>query len=172
MLLRSMKFRKRTLQMKKAKKYFVTALVLIALFSLTACERMVSGKEKTAVLAFSEPTVDNLFAGWIASDYAVFSRDFDTDMQEEIPAASFAALKQDLDNKLGNYISRRVDQITQADEFYVVTYQAQFEQEDAVKITVAFHRSDQSIAYLAFDSEKVSCLLFNKAGEVDFQHHQ
>jgi hypothetical protein len=112
------------------------------------------------VLSFSEATVNNLLAGWTANNYSVFSRDFDTDMQEEIPAVNFTALKQDLDNILGNYISRRVDQVTQADEFYVVTYQAQFEQEDAVKITVAFHRSDQSIAYLAFDSEKVSWSTF------------
>lgn len=146
--------------MKKAKEYFVTALVLIALFSLTACERMVSGKEKTAVLAFSEPTVDNLFAGWIASDYAMLSRDFDTDMQEEIPAANFSALKQDLNNKLGNYISRSVDQVTRQDEFYVVDYQAKFEQEEPVKITVAFHASDHTIAFLAFDSGKVSWSTF------------
>lgn len=146
--------------MRKATRYFVTAFVLIALFWLTACERIVSGNEKNAVLAFSEGTVDNLFAGWTANDYAVFSRDFDTDMQEEIPAANFAALKQDLDNKLGNYISRRIDQVTRADEFYVVTYQAKFEQEEPVKITVAFHASDHSIAFVSFDSEKVSWSTF------------
>jgi hypothetical protein len=112
------------------------------------------------VLAFSEATVDNLLEGWTANNYPVFSRDFDTDMQEEIPATKFADLKQNLDNKLGNYISRQVDQVTQADEFYVVTYQAKFEQEEVVKITVAFHISNQSIAFLAFDSEKVSWSTF------------
>ena len=150
----------RTFNMRKVTKYFVTAFVLISLFWLTACERILSGTEKNTVLAFSETTVENLFAGWTASNYTMFSRDFDTDMQEEIPATNFVALKQDLDNKLGNYISRRVNQVTQADEFYVVTYQAKFEQEEAVKITVAFHISDQSIAFLAFDSEKVSWSTF------------
>ena len=154
------KFMERTFNMRKVTKYFVTAFVLISLFWLTACERILSGTEKNTVLAFSETTVENLFAGWTASNYTMFSRDFDTDMQEEIPATNFVALKQDLDNKLGNYISRRVNQVTQADEFYVVTYQAKFEQEEAVKITVAFHISDQSIAFLAFDSEKVSWSTF------------
>lgn len=146
--------------MSKVTKFFVTVFVLIALSGLTACERILSGAEKDAVLAFSESTVDNLLGGWTANNYAVFSRDFDTDMQEEIPATNFADLKQNLDNKLGNFISRRVDQVTQADEFYVVTYQAKFEQGEAVKITVAFHISTQSIAFLAFNSEKLSWSTF------------
>ena len=144
----------------KITKYFATVFVLTALFGLSACERNLSGAEKDSVLAFSEASVDNLLEGWTANNYAMFSGDFDTDMLEEIPATTFANLKENLDNYLGNYISRRVDQVTQADEFYVVTYQAEFEQEEAVKITVAFHISDQSIAFLAFDSEKVSWSTF------------
>ena len=146
--------------MRKSTKHFAAAFVAISLFLLTACERIVSGAEKDSVLAFSEPIVDNLLAGWTGNNYTVFSRDFDTDMQEEIPATSFVVLKQDLDNKLGNYISRRVDQVTQADEFYVVTYQAKFEHEEAAKITVAFHISNQSIAFLAFDTGKVAWSTF------------
>ena len=146
--------------MRKVTKYWVTAYVLLALFGLTACERILSGAKKEAVLAFSEATVDNMLEGWLTNDYGMFSRDFDVDMQEEITPTIFADLKQDLDDKLGNYLSRRVDQVTQADEFYVVTYQARFEQEEAVKIMVAFHISNQSIAYLAFNSEKVSWSTF------------
>jgi len=160
MLSLSLKIMEKTFNMRKITRYFATAFVLISLFGLTACERILSGTKKDAVLAFSESTVDNLLEGWTANNYAVFSRDFDTDMQEEIPATNFADLKQDLDNKLGNFISRRVDQVTQADEFYVVTYQAKFEQEEAVKITVAFHISTQSIAFLAFNSEKLSWSTF------------
>jgi hypothetical protein len=150
----------RTFDMRKVTKCFVITFVLILLFGLTGCERILSGTEKDAVLAFSEASVDNLLDGWIASNYAVFSRDFDTDMQDEISAAKFLDLKQSIDDQLGNYISRRVDQVTHADEFYVVTYRAKFEQEEAVKISVAFHRSNQSIAFLAFDSEKVSWSTF------------
>jgi hypothetical protein len=146
--------------MRKATQYFLAAFALIALIWLTACERILSGTEKNTVLAFSESATDNLFTGLTANDYAIFSRNFDSDMEEEIPVTTFAALKQDLDNKLGNYLSRRVDQVTQSDEFYVVDYQAKFEQDEAVKITVAFHASDHSIASFAFNSEKVSWSTF------------
>lgn len=155
-----MKIMERTFNMRKAIKYFVAVVILIASFSLTACERSVSGTEKDAVLAFSEPTIDNLFAGWATNDYAVFSRDFDTGMQEEIPASGFATLKQDFDDTVGSYISRKVDRVARSDEFYVVDYQAQFSQDESVKITVAFHASDHSIAFVAFDSEKVSWSTF------------
>ena len=149
--------------MRKTARYLIVVFVLSTLVWLTACERVLSSTEKAAVLAFSEASTDNLFAGLTTNDYAAFSRDFDTDMQAEISVTSFAAWKQDLDNKLGNYLSRRVDQVTQADEFYVVVYQARFEQEDLVKVTVAFHAAEpQSIAFLRFDSEKASWSAFQQ----------
>ena len=135
--------------------FFIVALVLCVLTRLTACgqDKILSGSDQAAVLAFSEGIMDNLFAGLTANDYAAFSRDFDSDMQKTIPATSFPAWKQDLDNRLGNYISRQVDEVTQSDEFYVVVYQAKFEQAEPVNIGVAFHASDHSISHMWFDSE-------------------
>jgi hypothetical protein len=146
--------------MRKNTGFLMVAIVLTSLAWLTACERTLSGTEKAAVLAFSEAATDNLFAGLTANDYAALSRDFDTDMYEELPATDFAAWKQELDNKIGNYLSRQVGQVTQSDEFYVVFYQANFEQEEHVIVTVAFHASDHSIALLSFDSEKFSWSAF------------
>jgi hypothetical protein len=61
-----------------------------------------------------------------------------------------------LDNKLGKYLSRQVDQVTQSDEFYVVVYQAKFEQEEPVMVGVAFHVAEpHSVSHLWFDSEKL-----------------
>lgn len=146
--------------MRKAVPFFVPAIVLAAWFGLTACERILSGPEMEAVLAFSEASTDNLLAGWTAGDYAVFAREFDADLQEEIPASVFADLKRDMDNELGGYISRSVEQVTQADEFYVVTYSAKFEHAQAVKFSVAFHASDHSIAHLGFESDNMSWSAF------------
>lgn len=146
--------------MKKPAKHLAVVLVVIATFCLTACERIVSGDERTAVLAFSEPAVDNLLAGWMADDYVVFSRDFNADLQEEIPAADFPALKQELGRQFGNYNSRSIERVARSDEFYVVDYQAKFEQGEPVKITVAFQASDHSIAFLSFESATVSWSTF------------
>ncbi len=131
-------------------------LLLSTLFWLTACERTLAGKEKSAVLAFSEPITDNLITGLAANDYGVFSRDFDSDMVGQVPPTVFAAWKQGLDNKIGNYLSRQVDQVRQSEEFLVVVYQAKFEKAEQVTITLAFHASGHSIAFLSFDSDEYS----------------
>jgi len=108
------------------------------------------------VLAFSEAITDNMFAGLAANDYAAFSRDFDNDMYERAPATEFSAWKEGLEEVIGAYLSRNIDKVTQSGEFYVVTYQANFEKEEQVTVTVAFHASDHSIALLSFESEKYS----------------
>ncbi len=130
--------------------FFLSAFIWLA-----ACERPLSGSERAVVLALSEPVVANLFDGLSAADYQVFSRDFDSDMHERVPATDFPAWKQDLDLKFGDYLARQVDQVTQADEFYVVVYQAQFEKDSPVQVTVAFHRSG-TIAFLSLETENSS----------------
>ena len=147
--------------MRKIARYPIAVLVLSTFVWLTACERPLSGTEKAAVLAFSEAATDNLFAGLTANDYEAFSRDFDSDMYDELPVTDFAAWKQELDNKIGNYLSRNVDQVTQSDEFYVVYYHAKFEKAKQVTVTVAFHASDHSIAQFWFDAEEFSWSAFD-----------
>ncbi len=78
------------------------------------CEIELSKAEAVAVLSLSEPTMDNLFVGLVANDYAVFSSDFDTYIQASIPDSYFAEWKHDLDNQLGNYLSREVYRVTQS----------------------------------------------------------
>jgi len=104
--------------MRKIARYSIVVLVLSTFVWLTACESTLSSTEKVAVLAFSEAATDNLFAGLTANDYEVFSREFDSDMCDELPVTDFAAWKQELDNKIRNYLSRNVDQVTQVDEFF------------------------------------------------------
>ena len=140
--------------------YLITAVFLIILVSLTGCERVVTGSEKAAVLAFSEATTDNLLAGLTANDYTQFSRDFDDELQAKFPPADFTTLTQDVDITLGSYLSRSVTQVTKADEFYVVAYQARFEQAEAVTITVAFHDTIHSIATWSIDSAEMSWSAF------------
>lgn len=146
--------------MKMITRSTILLLSLSTLVWLSACERTLSGAEAAAVLAFSEPTTDNMLAGLTGDDYRSFSRDFDSDMYEELPAADFGAWKGNLDKKIGNYLSRNVERVTQADEFYVVFYRANFEKQDQVAITVAFHGSDHSIAQVSFDSENYSWSAF------------
>ena len=151
--------------MLKTTVFFILYLVLssCSLAGLTGCGRdnILTGTELAAVLNFSEAAIDNLFAGFAAKDYETFARDFDSDMYDELPPTNFDGWAQILDHNYGNYLSRQVDQVIQSDEFYVVFYHAQFKQEKQVKVTVAFHVSDRSIAMLSFTSEKYSWSAFD-----------
>lgn len=137
----------------------ITMLIVTALFGLVGCgsqEKALTDSEQAAVLAYSEPATDNLFAGLIASNYAMFSRDLDSAMRTAIPATNFASWKQDLDKKIGSYRSRTVDRVTQSGDFYVVMYQATFEQDAPVTVRVVFRTAEpHSISGLWFDSAKL-----------------
>ncbi len=147
--------------MRNSLKSIVTTISLIPFFFLSACERTVSDTEKETVLTISEPTIDNMLAGLTANDYALFSRDFDTNLQEEIPEETFVTMVQTLDNERGSYLSRYIERVTRSDEFYVIIdYQAIFEMDESVKITAAFHASDFSIASFSFEADNFSWSMF------------
>ena len=98
------------------KKMYVLVLALMVVSFLAGCgskETSLTGVDRDAVLAFSESKTDNLVAGMKSNDYAMFSGDFDQDMLKAITQSQFDALKKDRDAKLGAYVSRQVNSVTQ-----------------------------------------------------------
>lgn len=106
---------------------------------LPACERELTGSEAQSVVALADPMFDDLLAGLKTSDYEMFSRNFDTFMRRSIPESCFEDWREDLQSKLGRYVSREVRRAAQSDEYYVVDYLALFEDRDAVIVGAAFH---------------------------------
>lgn len=132
--------------------------VVVFCFSLlTGCgnsqEKILTGAEREAVLAFSEAKTDNLLAGLKAGDYAMFSRDFDQQMLNAMPQSKFEALKKERDEHLGAYISRKINNVEQTGDFYTVIYTAGFEKEYAVIVRVVFRMAEP---------HQISGLWFNK----------
>lgn len=144
-------------------RFFLLLFILGAAFGLTACERELAGSERTSVLALTQSSADNLFSSLTAGDYAALARDFDSDMQQELPLAAFPAWKQNLDDKFGKVLGRAVTRVAISDEFYVVDYQVKFEKVDPVKFTLVFHSSDpKQIALVGFASAPLSWSAFEK----------
>lgn len=134
----------------------ILALALITLLALSSCASQgttLTGADRDAVVAFTESKTDNLLAGLSAGDYAVFSADFDADMLKAMTQAQFDSLKQDRDAKLGAYVSRTVNTVTQQGDFYIVVYDAAFEKDAAVVMRVVFRVAEP---------HQVSGLWFNK----------
>ena len=136
--------------------FIVFILGALLLINFSGEDQVLTGSELEAVLAFSEPITENMIAGYAANDYAAFSRDFDPDMQETIPADFFVGWKLNLDDKLGNYISHQVEQVTQSDEYYVVVYQVKFEKDEQAQVGIVFHAVEpHAINHLWIDSKQL-----------------
>ena len=142
------------------KKSLVFLLAFLLAGVLSACQKesasgaMLAERERNAVLAFSEPIMDNLFAGWNDDNYTVFSKDFDPDIMESIPQEGFDKLRKDEYTGLGRYFSRDVESVVKrSDGSYTVIYYAVFENNNEVLVRVTFS---------ADDPHKISGLSFNK----------
>ena len=137
-------------------KKIILVLIVLAVGVLAGCGSQgttLKNEDAEAVLAYSEAKTDNLLAGMNASDYAVFSQDFDPDMLSAMTEAEFNKLKADRDAKLGLYLSREAESVVQIGDFYAVNYNAKFEKDDAVGVRVVFH---------ATEPHEVSGLWFSK----------
>jgi hypothetical protein len=132
--------------------------LLLAACLLAGCKSpqatKLSGPEKDAVLAYSETMTDNLMAGMNADDYTVFSKDFDKVMQYSMPEGAFEYMKQDRDAKLGEYVSRQVQDVALGNDGSItVIYNAVFKRDPDVIMRVVF-RADEP--------HRISGLWFNK----------
>lgn len=135
--------------------------VVLAALVLAACAPSVKvealqGADREAVLAYSEPMVENLLAGMNAADYAVFSRDFDEAMLKAIPEKAFANLLAGTTGKVSAYVSRVVDRVEKVGENYRVIYKAKFTGDENVQMLVSFDGAEpHKIAGLFFTSDKM-----------------
>ena len=134
--------------MNNRKKILVLLLAMLFITLLSACggaqDTTLSGADKDAILAFSEAKTDNLMAGMNANDYPSFSKDFDQAMLKAMSQEAFGKFKSDYDGKLGSYVSRKVNKVTQSQsgKYVAVIYDAVFEKEDAVTMRVVFQADD------------------------------
>lgn len=136
----------------KYQRWLAFALLMLSLPFLSGCERELSDSEAEAILTWSEPTIDRLFVGFNGNDYKLFSSRFDSYMRGSIPIGCFAEWKRGIENELGEYLIREVHRVTRADEFFVVTYLASFEDQESATIDVAFHASDHSISHISIEA--------------------
>ena len=132
------------------------ALTVGAVATFAAQSKPLTGSEKDAVLAYSEAQTDNLMNGINNDDYAVFSRDLNDKMKSSIPDTGLTNMRIKVNAKIGNYVSRQVESVTQSGNFVTVIYSARFENEDQVTVRVIFDAAEpHRISGLWFDSEKL-----------------
>jgi hypothetical protein len=148
---------------KKRNPFFSPATITLFLLAslLAGCIMMpqispVQGEEMETVLSYAEPLADNLFSGLNNGDYNTFSRDFDSEMKKAMKEKDFNDMANFFQQNIGKYQSRVVEKVEIVDNIYVVSYQARFENEEAVAVRLSVRGdSPPQVAGLWFDSPKL-----------------
>jgi hypothetical protein len=133
----------------------LTILTIILLILAACAPADLSGSDRDAVLAYSEPMADNLLTAINTSDYALFIRDLDDTMLKTFPQAEFTKMQDQLNGKIGQYVSRTVTAVTPSEQMMVVVYAAKYTNEDTVTVRIVFGGSPTKITGLWFDSPKL-----------------
>jgi hypothetical protein len=132
----------------------ILAMVLLV---LAACSPVdLTGSARDKVLAYSEPMADNLLNAITASDYAHFTRDLDDTMLQAFTQAEFTTLHDQLNSKIGQYVSRQVTTVAPTQNMMVVIYSAKYTQDDNVTVRIVFGGTPVKITGLWFNSAKLA----------------
>jgi hypothetical protein len=123
-------------------------VITIFVFLLSACQPKVEvtyieGDEKTEVTAAAQPLAEHILAGLAASDYALFSQDFDADMKAALTAAQFETLVKSFSG-LGQPQSIELLNIEDRSDFYGVNFKVTYA-EKVVVMLVVLAKSDPSL---------------------------
>jgi len=140
-------------------------IALILALILTGCSlikaplsetRTLEGSERQQVLDYAEPKAENVISGLVASDYTLFSTDFDQTMKDGMNQAAFDQLLEMFATRLGTYRSHEVSVVLQDDKFTTVAYKMIFAKDDAVVMRVVFDNQEpHPITGLWFDSPEL-----------------
>ncbi len=132
---------------------------VVAAAFLAACAQPVQlpSDQAEAFARDVDPIVENCLIGLNEKDYAKHTRDFDSSMLDVVDTASFPQAYDEVIGVIGKYQSRKLVSVFDQEQFRIVVYQAQFEQDSNVTVRVVFTRADPShkISGLWFDSDKL-----------------
>lgn len=126
---------------------FALIITLFA-FLLSACQPKVEvtyieGVEKAQVTALAQPIAERILAAIAASDYALFSQDFDADMKAALSPAQFDAIVKSYGG-LGQPQSIELLNIVDRSEFYGVNFKVTYT-EKVVLMLVVLARTDPAL---------------------------
>ncbi len=116
---------------------------------------LVSGcGQKAAEPSYAGEMTDNVLNSINEGNYTSFSRDLDQTMIEALPEAAFNGMRSQLQDKIGDFVSKQFSTTVLQGEYTTVVYNAKYTKEDEVKITISFRVIDGAnrVSGLYFDA--------------------
>jgi Protein of unknown function (DUF3887) len=108
--------------------------------------------------AYAPAIVDNLLQALNKDDYTAYTKDFDSAMKSAMPETVFEQTRAMIQDRIGEYVSRKYTDTQTQDGYTVVFYKAKFSKEPAdVTMKFVFQESGGNalISGLWFDSPKL-----------------
>lgn len=126
--------------------HLLAALAILAGVCISGCtgqDTVITGEERTAVLAYADPIADTLLQGFSENNYTLYSRDFGPEMKKSLDEAAFSQNREFVVSRIGLYESRGEPVVTERSEYVAVNYPAAFEREDGVNVRLVFRKGDE-----------------------------
>ncbi len=144
----------KTLRSKALLIFLLTGMLVLSGCSGGNQSTTLTGADKDAVLAYSEPAADHLMEAFNSGDYAAFMQDMNPAMTKSITQQQFDAnMRGVVYAKIGNYHSRQVEQVIKGSNYVTVIYNAKFEKDSPVIIRLSFDPAEpHKISGIYFDS--------------------
>ncbi|MGC1119982.1 MAG: DUF3887 domain-containing protein [Candidatus Methanofastidiosia archaeon] len=119
-------------------------------------ETPIEGEEGQAWIERAQPIAENILTSLETNDYESFIRDFSDEMRKSMPEEQFSELRDLLHSKVGLYQSFAPPKVAQQQNFVLVYFTAQYEN-DEVAVKLVFQKGDSSykVQGLWFDSPKL-----------------
>lgn len=138
-------------------KFLIIFAVLI--IAATGCTKKtdITGADKDAVLKYADAIADDILAGYNDEDYAKYSKDFDEQMKAAMPEKVFKQTREQIMSKIGKYGSRKPSKVYKQDQFTVVEYAGDFENEKEVTVKVVLQKFGEKnmVSGLWFNSPRL-----------------
>jgi hypothetical protein len=141
------------------KKVFISVVYLIIISALFYCgkDSGLSKEKKMRIKKIAEPITDKILQGLNENDYEKFTFKYDKTMKSAMTKENFERNREGIIEKVGKYVSREFDKIEKQGKFFVVLYNAKFENEEKVNVKVVLKKygDEYLVSGLWFKSPKL-----------------
>ena len=133
------------------------ALIIVAVIAIAGCKKSITGPERDELLKAADPITDSILTGYNSGNYALYSKDFNEQMKNALPENVFTQTREEIMEKVGAYKSRVVSGTYKKNQYSIVEYTAEFENEKEVNVKVVLVKLKDAylVSGLWFNSPKL-----------------
>lgn len=122
--------------------------LVMAAMLLTGCSTGTAASNN--MLNSAHTITEEMLTGMNEADYAKFTRHFDLKMRDSMPETQFRATKDDIQSKIGKYISKEYTGSEKQQGYSVLLYRGKFSETDDVVIRMVFSEENGNLLVAGF----------------------